>query len=239
MKPPETLLSTAENKFIMTKHDQKYSTEELAELFDNHMGSAIDTPLRADAFNLSDEVKISQIAEKFEAIMEILGLDLTDDSLRGTPLRVAKMYVSEAFAGLNPQNKPAMKLFDNKYQYKDMLIEKNITVHSHCEHHFVPILGNCHIAYIPNGQVVGLSKLNRIVRHYSKRPQVQERLTRQIAEALMEGLGTPSVAVYLEADHMCVKTRGIEDAGSSTITMAFHGEFEDEVQRQYFLNAVQ
>jgi GTP cyclohydrolase I len=149
------------------------------------------------------------------------------------------MYVSEAFAGLNPNNKPEMKLFDNKYQYKDMLIEKNITVHSHCEHHFVPILGNCHIAYIPNGQVVGLSKLNRIVRHYSKRPQVQERLTRQIAEALMEGLGTPSVAVYLEADHMCVKTRGIEDAGSSTVTMAFHGAFEDELQRQYFLNALQ
>ena len=171
--------------------------------------------------------------------MQILGLDLTDDSLRGTPLRVAKMYVSEAFAGLNPSNKPEMKLFDNKYQYKDMLIEKNITVHSHCEHHFVPILGSCHIAYIPNGQVVGLSKLNRIVRHYSKRPQVQERLTRQIAEALMEGLGTPSVAVYLEADHMCVKTRGIEDAGSSTVTMAFHGAFEDELQRQYFLNAVQ
>ena len=239
MKPPETLLSTAENKFIMTKHDQKYTTEELAELFDNHMGSSIDTPLRPDAFDLSDEEKISQIAEKFEDIMQILGLDLTDDSLRGTPLRVAKMYVSEAFAGLNPSNKPEMKLFDNKYQYKDMLIEKNITVHSHCEHHFVPILGNCHIAYIPHGQVVGLSKLNIIVRHYSKRPQVQERLTRQIAEALMEGLGTPSVAVYLEADNMCVKTRGIEDAGSSTVTMAFHGAFEDELQRQYFLNAVQ
>ena len=199
MKPPETLLSTAENKFIMTKHDQKYTTEELAELFDSHMGSSIDTPLRPDAFNLSDEEKISQIAEKFEDIMQILGLDLTDDSLRGTPLRVAKMYVSEAFAGLNPSNKPEIKLFDNKYQYTDMLIEKNITVH----------------------------------------PQVQERLTRQIAEALMEGLGTPSVAVYLEADHMCVKTRGIEDAGSSTVTMAFHGAFEDELQRQYFLNAVQ
>src|SRR6056300_929461 len=223
----------------MTTHDPKFTAEELEQLVEAHLGTSIDTPLREDAFSLSDEDKIKMIASKFEDIMNILGLDLNDDSLSGTPMRVAKMYVTEAFAGLNPKNKPEMKLFSNKYQYKDMLIEKNITVHSHCEHHFVPIIGNCHIAYIPNGQVVGLSKLNRIVRHYSKRPQVQERLTRQIAEALMEGLGTPSVAVYLEADHMCVKTRGIEDAGSSTITMAFHGAFEDELQRQYFLNAVQ
>jgi GTP cyclohydrolase I len=193
--------------------------------------------LRKDAFDKTDEEKIEIIAEKFHEIMEVLGLDLTDDSLQGTPLRVAKMYVKEAFAGLNPVNKPEMKLFENKFRYNEMLIEKDIKVHSHCEHHFVPILGKCHVAYIPNGKVVGLSKLNRIVRHYAKRPQVQERLTRQISEALMEGLNTQHVAVYLEADHMCVKTRGIEDDHSSTITMAFHGDFENEANKRAFLES--
>ncbi len=144
------------------------------------------------------------------------------------------MYVNEAFSGLNPLNKPEIRLFENKYEYKEMLIEKNIKVHSHCEHHFVPIIGKCHVAYFPGDTVVGLSKLNRIVRHYAKRPQVQERLTRQIAEALMEGLQTQHVAVYLEADHMCVKTRGVEDDQSSTVTMAFHGNFNsDDVKRSF------
>lgn len=222
----------------MTRNDKKYRAEDLESLLEAHIATSVDTPMREDAFALSDDEKIVRIAEKFEDIMTILGLDLTDDSLSGTPLRVAKMYVKEAFAGLNPKNKPEMKLFENKFDYHEMLVEKNIKVHSHCEHHFVPIIGKCHVAYIPNGQVVGLSKLNRIVRHYAKRPQVQERLTRQIAEALMEGLNTPHVAVYLEADHMCVVTRGVEDEGSSTITSAFHGAFEDRDLRNEFLAAI-
>jgi len=221
----------------MTHHEKGYTAEQLEQLVEAHLGTSIDTPLRSDAFDMSEDEKISLIAEKFRDIMDILGLDLNDDSLNGTPLRVAKMYVKEAFAGLNPVNKPEMKLFSNKFEYNEMLIEKDIKVHSHCEHHFVPIIGKCHVAYIPNGSVVGLSKLNRIVRHYAKRPQVQERLTRQIAEALMEGLGTNDVAVYLEADHMCVKTRGIEDDGSSTITMSFHGEFEKDMNKKAFLES--
>lgn len=223
----------------MTKHEEKYTPEELEALLDAHLGTSVDTPLREDAFDLSDEEKMERIAKSFKDIMDTLGLDLTDDSLKGTPLRVAKMYVKEIFVGLNPANKPDMKLFANKYDYNEMLIERNIKVHSHCEHHFVPIIGQCHIAYIPNGKVVGLSKLNRIVRHYAKRPQVQERLTRQIAEALMEGLDTQHVAVYLEADHMCVKTRGIEDDNSSTVTMAFHGDFQDETTKRVFLDSFQ
>lgn len=221
----------------MTKRENTFTSEELEALVEAHLGTSIDTPLRSDAFDMSDDQKVELIAEKFEEIMTILGLDLNDDSLAGTPKRVAKMYVKEAFAGLNPSNKPEMKLFDNKFGYNEMLVERDIKVHSHCEHHFVPIIGKCHVAYIPNGKVVGLSKLNRIVRHYAKRPQVQERLTRQIAEALMEGLGTEHVAVYLEADHMCVKTRGIEDDHSSTVTMAFHGDFKHEETKRAFLEA--
>ena len=218
----------------MTKNENHYTSEHHEELLDQHLGTSLHTPLRSDAFELSNEDKISQIADKFKDIMVLLGLDLNDDSLRGTPLRVAKMYVNEAFSGLNPLNKPEIRLFENKYEYKEMLIEKNIKVHSHCEHHFVPIIGKCHVAYFPGDTVVGLSKLNRIVRHYAKRPQVQERLTRQIAEALMEGLQTQHVAVYLEADHMCVKTRGVEDDQSSTVTMAFHGNFNsDDVKRSF------
>ncbi|HCY25321.1 MAG TPA: GTP cyclohydrolase I FolE [Cryomorphaceae bacterium] len=218
----------------MTKNENHYTSEHHEELLDQHLGTSLHTPLRSDAFELSNEDKISQIADKFKDIMVLLGLDLNDDSLSGTPLRVAKMYVNEAFSGLNPLNKPEIRLFENKYEYKEMLIEKNIKVHSHCEHHFVPIIGKCHVAYFPGDTVVGLSKLNRIVRHYAKRPQVQERLTRQIAEALMEGLQTQHVAVYLEADHMCVKTRGVEDDQSSTVTMAFHGNFNsDDVKRSF------
>ena len=218
----------------MTKNENHYTSEHHEELLDQHLGTSLHTPLRSDAFELSNDDKISQIADKFKDIMVLLGLDLNDDSLSGTPLRVAKMYVNEAFSGLNPLNKPEIRLFENKYEYKEMLIEKNIKVHSHCEHHFVPIIGKCHVAYFPGDTVVGLSKLNRIVRHYAKRPQVQERLTRQIAEALMEGLQTQHVAVYLEADHMCVKTRGVEDDQSSTVTMAFHGNFNsDDVKRSF------
>ena len=221
----------------MTKRENSYTPEQLEKLLDTHLGTSLDTPLRTDAFDLSDKDRITQIAEKFSDIMNLLGLDLNDDSLKGTPLRVAKMYVNEAFSGLNPGNKPEIRLFENKYLYKEMLIEKNIKVHSHCEHHFVPIIGKCHVAYFPGDKVVGLSKLNRIVKYYSKRPQVQERLTRQIAEALMEGLQTEHVAVYLEADHMCVKTRGIEDDQSSTVTMAFHGNFNSDNVKRSFLES--
>lgn len=222
----------------MTTGDKNFTAQELEAMVENHLGTSLDTPLRAEAFDITDETKIDLIEEKFRDIMLILGLDLTDDSLKGTPRRVAKMYVQEVFAGLNPKNKPEVKLFDNKYKYGNMLVEKDITLHSHCEHHFVPIIGKCHIAYIPKDKVVGLSKLNRIVKYYAKRPQVQERLNRQIAEALKEELQTPDVAVYIDADHMCVKTRGIEDTSSSTVTLELHGKFEQDSFRTDFLNTI-
>lgn len=204
------------------------------EIGDHHLMTSIDTPMREDAFKLSDEEKILRISEHFEAIMETLGLDLSDDSLSGTPLRVAKMYVKEVFSGLNPANKPDLKLFDNKYQYGEMLVERDITVHSFCEHHFVPIIGKAHVAYISRGKVVGLSKINRLVRHFAKRPQVQERLTVQIGEELKKALGTEDVAVIIDAAHMCVSMRGIEDNGSSTVTSFYSGRFRDESRKEEF-----
>lgn len=222
----------------MTTGDKNFTAKEMEALVESHLSTSLDTPIRAEAFDISDETKIDLIEEKFRDIMLILGLDLTDDSLKGTPRRVAKMYVQEVFAGLNPKNKPEVKLFDNKYKYGNMLVEKDITLHSHCEHHFVPIIGKCHIAYIPKDKVVGLSKLNRIVKYYAKRPQVQERLNRQIAEALKEELQTPDVAVYIDADHMCVKTRGVEDTSSSTVTLELHGKFEQDSFRTDFLNTI-
>lgn len=196
------------------------------------------TPMREDAFLLSEDEKIQQIAEKFADIMGILGLDLRDDSLQDTPKRVAKMMVLEHFQGLNPANKPAVTLFSNPYRYGEMLVERNITLHSTCEHHFVPILGVCHVAYFSNGQVIGLSKLNRLVRHYAKRPQVQERLTEQIAAELKLTLGTEDVAVFIDAEHLCVKTRGVEDCGSSTVTSHYSGKFQDPQVRNEFLHTV-
>lgn len=219
-------------------HHEPHRAAEWDALIPSPRTNVHDTPMRKDAFALSDDEKVEKIAAKFTEIMEILGLDLTDDSLSGTPKRVAKMYVHEAFSGLNPANFPEVKLFDNKYGYRQMLLEKNITVHSHCEHHFVPIIGKCHVAYIPKEKVVGLSKLNRIVRHFSKRPQVQERLTEQIAHALMEALQTKDVAVFIEADHMCVLTRGIEDHGSSTTTQSLHGKFATGEARREFMDAI-
>ena len=204
-----------------------------------HLLASIDTPLKADAFQLSEEEKIQKIEAHFREILDIIGLDLTDDSLKGTPHRVAKMYVKEIFSGLNPANKPAMTLFDNKYQYDQMLIEKNIKVQSTCEHHFLPIFGFAHVAYISSGKVIGLSKINRIVQHYAKRPQVQERMTRQILEELKLALGTQDVAVYVDSKHMCVMSRGIQDVNSSTITTAFSGKFEQESYRKEFFTAIQ
>lgn len=197
------------------------------------------TPLRPDAFDKSDEEKIEIIAFHFKQIMETLGLDLTDDSLKGTPKRVAKMYVQEAFSGLNPQNKPSISLFENKYEYKKMLIAKDITLYSNCEHHFVPIIGKVHIAYMPHEEVLGLSKLNRLVQYYAKRPQVQERLTLQIAAGLKEILGHEDVAVMIEADHLCVASRGIKDTNSITITAEYCGKFEAEEVKNEFLSYIQ
>lgn len=215
------------------------STQTLQELHDQigdeHILTSIETPMRADAFALSDIEKIDEIAIHFKAIMETLGLDLTDDSLQGTPYRVAKMYVQEIFSGLNPANKPKIALFENKYKYNEMLVEKNISFYSNCEHHFVPIMGKAHVSYISNGTVIGLSKLNRIVQYFSKRPQVQERLTVQIGEELKRILGTEDVAVIIDAKHLCVSSRGIKDESSATVTSFYSGKFHDEaVKREFF-----
>lgn len=208
------------------------------ELDHHHISSAVETPIRDDAFELSDEQKIDIIEEHFQKIMHTLGLDLKDDSLKQTPRRVAKMYVKEIFSGLNPKNNPTTTLFKNKYGYNQMLVEKDISVYSVCEHHFVPIFGKCHVAYIANGQVIGLSKIHRIVKYYAKRPQVQERLTRQIAEALKQTLKTENVAVVIDARHMCVESRGVEDVTSSTVTAAISGEFQKEATRLEFLRYI-
>ncbi|MDB5232331.1 MAG: folE [Chitinophagaceae bacterium] len=208
----------------------------IEEIGAEHFSASKETPLRNDAFIKSDEEKIKTITWHFKEIMEALGLDLTDDSLKGTPARVAKMYVKEIFSGLNPKNKPGIALFENKYQYNEMLIEKDITLYSNCEHHFVPIVGKAHIAYISNGTVIGLSKLNRLVQYYAQRPQVQERLTGQIAEGLKEALGTDDVAVVIDAVHLCVASRGIKDTSSSTITASYSGRFQDEGVKKEFLS---
>jgi GTP cyclohydrolase I len=208
---------------------------DIEEVGDDHLFSGIETPLRKDAFAMEDELKMELIEKHFRHIMEIMGLDLTDDSLKGTPKRVAKMYIKEVFSGLDPKNKPAIALFDNKYKYNQMLVEKDISVFSNCEHHFVPIYGKAHVAYISSGKVIGLSKLNRIVEYYSKRPQVQERLTVQIANELKEALQTEDVAVVIDAQHMCVQSRGIRDSGSSTVTAFYGGRFEEEATKKEFL----
>lgn len=205
---------------------------------ENHIATSVDTPLRPDAFEISDNEKITIIERHFREIMLTLGLDLTDDSLNGTPKRVAKMYVQEVFSGLNPNNKPQIALFENKYRYKEMLIEKDIILHSFCEHHFVPIIGKAHLAYVSNGNVIGLSKINRIVQYYAKRPQVQERLTLQIANELKSVLKTEDVAVIIDAKHMCVSMRGIKDVSSSTITASYHGKFLEEKTKNEFLTLI-
>lgn len=203
------------------------------EVLSNH-----DSPIRQDAFELDDDTKIKMIAGHFSSILDILGLDLQDDSLKGTPKRIAKMYVKEIFSGLNPANKPIPTLFENSYQYNQMLVEKNISVFSNCEHHFVPIVGKAHLAYISNGKVIGLSKLNRIVQYFSQRPQVQERLTIQIAEEIKAVMGTEDVAVMIDASHHCVSSRGIRDTGSTTITSSFSGKFKEKDTRNEFLNYI-
>lgn len=203
---------------------------------EDHISTSLETPLREDAFDINDDRKIELIQSHFKEIMHILGLDLSDDSLRGTPYRVAKMYVKEIFSGLNPANKPETKLFQNKYEYNEMLIEKDITLYSYCEHHFVPIVGKVHVAYISNGQVIGLSKINRLVQYYAKRPQVQERLTNQIAEGLKQALQSDDVAVIIDATHLCVSSRGIKDTNTSTITTHYSGKFQTENIKAEFIS---
>lgn len=217
------------NKIKLTE----FSHDEIGE---EHLYTGIETPLRKDAFDLSEKEKMDKIAYHFAEIMHTLGLDLTDDSLKGTPSRVAKMYVQEIFSGLNPANKPKIALFENKYKYQQMLVEKDITFYSNCEHHFVPIIGKAHLAYIAKDKVIGLSKLNRIVQHFAKRPQVQERMTMQIAEELKNVLQTDHVAVIIEAKHLCVSSRGVNDDTSSTVTSYYGGKFLNEQTKQEFLH---
>jgi len=230
MKQNETLsnIHLKDGKIILTD-------EEIDAVGDNHISTSEETPMRAGAFDQTEDEKIAAIQEKFAEIMDILGLDLTDDSLKGTPKRVAKMYVKEIFNGLNPANKPQMALFENKYKYNEMLVEKNISFYSNCEHHFVPIMGKAHVAYISSGKVVGLSKLNRLVDYFAKRPQVQERLTMQIAKELQQDLGTDDVAVLIDAKHLCVASRGVEDDTSSTVTAFYGGKFKDDKVKEEFL----
>tara|TARA_R110002126_G_scaffold55819_6_gene149707 strand:+ start:24462 stop:25160 length:699 start_codon:yes stop_codon:yes gene_type:complete len=213
---------------IEKEASEKLNGISIEQVGDDHLFTGLETPMKKNAFLYSDEEKKEKIADLFSEIMDVMGLDLTDDSLQGTPKRVAKMYIDEIFSGLNPANKPKIALFKNKYQYNQMLVEKNITFYSNCEHHFVPIIGKAHLAYISSGKVIGLSKLNRIVQYFAKRPQVQERLTNQIAEELKNILETEDVAVIIDAKHLCVSSRGIKDDTSSTVTSYFGGKFNNQ-----------
>ena len=208
------------------------------EIGDNHIATNASNPVRKDAFDITDETKIELIKKDVENILKTLGMDLTDDSLKGTPNRVAKMFVKEIFGGLNPNKKPSSSTFSNNYKYGEMLVEKNITVYSTCEHHLLPIVGRAHVAYISNGTVVGLSKMNRIVDYFAKRPQVQERLTMQIVQELQKVLNTEDVACVIDAKHLCVNSRGIRDIESSTVTSEFGGKFKDENTKREFLDYI-
>jgi len=214
------------------------SNHEFDDLGDDHISTSAKTPMRTNAFELSDEQKIKSIEADFKHILQTLGLDLTDDSLKGTPKRVAKAYINELFSGLNPASKPKLSTFDNSYKYGEMLVEKNIVLYTTCEHHFLPIIGRAHVAYISKGKVIGLSKMNRIVDYYAKRPQVQERLTMQVVQALQEALDTQDVACVIDAKHLCVNSRGIRDIASSTVTAEFGGQFKEAKVKQEFLDYI-
>lgn len=229
---------TKNNSALKIEDGQVHARNNLKVISDSVSKATGNIEYFLDSKALDAESKIELIAQHFEEIMRILGLDLADDSLRDTPKRVAKMYVNEIFSGLDPDNKPTVTLFDNAYNYEEMLVEKNIKVHSFCEHHFVPIIGKAHVAYISNGKVIGLSKINRIVDYFARRPQVQERLTVQIAEELKKALRTEDVAVAITADHMCVTLRGIKDHDSSTFTSSFHGKFKEKEFRKEFLEQI-
>ncbi len=209
------------------------------EIGNNHIATSAENPIRNDAFELTDEQKIESIKREVEKILHTIGMDLTDDSIQGTPNRVAKMFVQELFSGLNPANKPKASTFENNYKYGEMLVEKNITVYSTCEHHMLPIIGRAHIAYISSGRVIGLSKMNRIVDYFAKRPQVQERLTMQIVQELQIALNTQDVACVIDAKHLCVNSRGIRDIESSTVTSEFGGKFKEAATKREFLDYIQ
>ncbi|WP_245729901.1 GTP cyclohydrolase I FolE [Lutibacter oricola] len=212
--------------------------EKINEIGDNHIGTSAKTPLRADAFDISDEEKRNRIEKSVRDILDTLGMDLEDDSIKGTPRRVAKAFVNELFGGLSPANMPKLSTFDNNYKYGEMLVEKNIVVYSTCEHHLLPIIGRAHVAYISKGQVIGLSKMNRIVDYFAKRPQVQERLTMQVVQALQEAMGTEDVACVIDAKHLCVNSRGVKDIDSSTVTSEFGGKFKDPQTKREFLDYI-
>lgn len=223
MKQEKIMLNT----LLDLEEDNLFEDFSINDIGDNHLYTNLETPLKSNAFEISDGEKKDKIAVLFAEIMDVMGMDLNDDSLKGTPERVAKMYIDEIFSGLNPKNKPKMSLFENKYQYNQMLVEKNITFYSNCEHHFVPIFGKAHVAYISSGKVIGLSKLNRIVQYYAQRPQVQERLTNQIGKDLEHILKTEDIAVIIDAKHLCVCSRGIKDDTSTTITTYYGGAFKN------------
>ncbi len=219
-------------------NNNKMNDERIDEIGENHISTSAESPIRPDAFDISDQEKIKRIEESVKDILITLGMDLTDDSMQGTPKRVAKAYVNELFMGLNPNNMPKASTFDNNYNYGEMLVEKNIVVYSTCEHHLLPIIGRAHVAYISDGKVIGLSKMNRIVEYFSKRPQVQERLTMQIVQAMQQALGTDDVACIVDAKHLCVNSRGIKDIESSTVTAEFGGKFKDKEIKREFLDYV-
>jgi GTP cyclohydrolase IA len=216
-----------------------YNDDLQDEIGNNHISTNATNPIRKDAFEMTDEQKIDAIKKDVEHILTTLGMDLTDDSLSGTPNRVAKMFVKEIFGGLHPNKKPNPSTFKNNYKYGEMLVEKNIVLYSTCEHHLLPIVGRAHVAYISKGTVIGLSKMNRIVEYYAKRPQVQERLTMQIVQELQIALGTQDVACVIDAKHLCVNSRGIKDIESSTVTSEFGGKFKDPQTKREFLDYLQ
>ncbi|MDB4098510.1 GTP cyclohydrolase I FolE [Polaribacter sp.] len=223
----------------MFELNSKMNDERIEEIGENHVATSAENPIRPDAFDISDEEKIVKIEKSVKDILQTLGMDLTDDSIQGTPKRVAKAFINEMFMGLNPKNKPKASTFDNNYNYGEMLVEKNIVLYSTCEHHLLPIIGRAHVAYISDGKVIGLSKMNRIVEYFSKRPQVQERLTMQIVQAMQEALGTEDVACVIDAKHLCVNSRGIKDIESSTVTSEFGGKFKEKETKKEFLQYLQ
>ena len=223
----------------MFELNSKMNDERIEEIGENHVATSAENPIRPDAFDISDEEKIVKIEKSVKDILHTLGMDLTDDSIQGTPKRVAKAFINEMFMGLNPKNKPKASTFDNNYNYGEMLVEKNIVLYSTCEHHLLPIIGRAHVAYISDGKVIGLSKMNRIVEYFSKRPQVQERLTMQIVQAMQEALGTQDVACVIDAKHLCVNSRGIKDIESSTVTSEFGGKFKEKETKKEFLQYLQ
>ena len=223
----------------MFELNSKMNDDRIDEIGENHVATSAKNPIRLDAFDISNEEKIAKIEESVKDILHTLGMDLTDDSIQGTPKRVAKAFINEMFIGLDPKNKPKASTFDNNYNYGEMLVEKNIVLYSTCEHHLLPIIGRAHVAYISDGKVIGLSKMNRIVEYFSKRPQVQERLTMQIVQAMQEALGTQDVACVIDAKHLCVNSRGIKDIESSTVTSEFGGKFKEKETKKEFLQYLQ